>query len=73
MSKPDRLARALDYCEEQRKHYDEFDESFQFAGVVEEDDFGLRIEGYLFPTRAEAQIEISTYQPREGKKKAHMG
>jgi len=54
--KSDRLGRALEFCQPQEAKELE---AHYFGGTVELDEYGfLKIEGYLFRTRAEAQAEI---------------
>jgi len=57
-SKPNRLDRALTYCKTREKTPLASGQLY-FAGTVDHDEHGfLKIEGYLFNTKREAQFEI---------------
>jgi len=55
----DRLKRTLEHCREIEKAYQGIEGGQWFAGEVGKDEYGfLKVEGYLFPTKTEAQFEI---------------
>jgi len=58
MGKPDRLGRALIFCKPGEERAKLAEHSY-FAGTIKQDEYGfLKIEGYLYESRKEAQGEI---------------